>query len=1492
MDKSARWKGILRRMCLGIFLFGLWGTAGAGHAPIIFYNVPNFYSSGWDEIRYQTPYDAFAIPWNAHTHVYPAGCRDWNLVSVQMVHADGYEDGDIYEAIADTRLYDCSPGDAGVSYASGARRWAMCPGYTWGPYNADAWPDSQCPVVTPDPDKSRGKPQCPVCAVGDPVNPATGNKFELVDVIAGQGTFPIKLTVAYNSGRSAPILSPNQLSLGARRVHNFQMRVVVETNPSVTSAYVLRPDGKMYGFDQSGTAWVGDPDVAETLESTRDAQGNITSWTYTREDKTRETYDATGTLTAVIRQDGMVQTLAYDANGQLKSITDPQGRSILFAWDDQNRISGIQGPAGENYVLGYDAYNNLSVLTYPDGAIHRYLHWENDGATNFAGPNDLTGQIDESGNRVDTTTYSSYGLVTNTVGAVGTNPTTITTNSNTTQNASIYSVTDGTGVTTSTAVSYMFGVSKPVTVTRTCQGCTTQTTTYTYDANGRIASQTDGNNNVTATTYDAQGLLLSKVDAQGTSNQRTTETTWDSPLRVPLVRTVKDASGTVKSKQGWAYNTAGQAIAQCLIDPVAAPSYTCASTGTAPTGVRRTTTTYCTVTNGSTCPLVGLPLIVDGPRTDVTDTVSYAWYPTTDESGCGTVGGICHHLGDLKSTTDGAGLVTTYVSYDKAGRVTRVKDPNGVLTDFSYTPRGWLASKTVRASTSGGASSSDAVTTVAYDPTGTVHSVTDPDGVVTTYTYDAAHRLTDITDALGNHIHYTLDVAGNRTASQVLTSTGTVVRSLGRSFNALGQLTAITDGLNNTVFSAGFADSYDANGNLVHSQDGLGHQTKQAFDGLNRVVSTLLNYQGTDTETANSQTANTFDALDRVNGFNDPDGLNTTYDIDALGNLAGLHSPDTGTTAHTFDVAGNALTSVDATNNSRARTYDADNRLLTETFADTSLNVTYKYDEADSVTGCTSSFGKGHLTRVIEGNGGVTWCYDYRGNVVKKQQTVGTNTRTTVYAWTAGDRLASVTTPNGTLIAYTRSALGQISSIQATPSGGAATTVVSNVVHMPFGSVASYTLGDGQAVTLTYDANGAWTDVASTAFSLHVKRDVVGNIVAIGNAAGVAVPTETYSYDPLYRLTGVNAADGTSIEAYTYNKTGDRLSKVAPGLLTGNYTYATGTHHLTGVGTTTRAVDARGNTTADVLASGTYGYGYNGRNRLTVIQNGGVTVGSYVLNALGQRVQKTAGGTTTRFDYDEDSYLLSESAGPTARDYIWMDDVPVGIVDHTGSTMAVNFIHADGLGSPRAVTSSTGTVLWQWAYAGNPFGEKAPVSASGYTLNLRFPGQYFDAESGLNYNVNRDYEAATGRYIQSDPIGLEGGASTYGYVLDSPLIASDPLGLQTHNEGKTVDCGGGCTIRIDFNFYEKTGTKVRHLHWNCKGKKGACGENGAESHGSTWDDAPRAVKECALKNGFNGAPAADPDPEPTQRYDAPKPSPWLYPLILVGAGLAAWLVST
>ena len=128
-------------------------------------------------------------------------------------------------------------------------------------------------------------------------------------------------------------------------------------------------------------------------------------------------------------------------------------------------------------------------------------------------------------------------------------------------------------------------------------------------------------------------------------------------------------------------------------------------------------------------------------------------------------------------------------------------------------------------------------------------------------------------------------------------------------------------------------------------------------------------------------------------------------------------------------------------------------------------------------------------------------------------------------------------------------------------------------------------------------------------------------------------------------------------------------------------------------------------------------------------------------------------------------------------DRVWMVDLPVAAVDGTGSTTKVGYIHADGLGTPRAVADANGVTIWAWTFQGNPFGEVLPTSPAGYMLNLRFPGQYYDGESSAVYNIHRLLDSSTGRYLQSDPLGISAGTSTYAYVGGDPLRRIDPLGL-------------------------------------------------------------------------------------------------------------------
>jgi len=111
----------------------------------------------------------------------------------------------------------------------------------------------------------------------------------------------------------------------------------------------------------------------------------------------------------------------------------------------------------------------------------------------------------------------------------------------------------------------------------------------------------------------------------------------------------------------------------------------------------------------------------------------------------------------------------------------------------------------------------------------------------------------------------------------------------------------------------------------------------------------------------------------------------------------------------------------------------------------------------------------------------------------------------------------------------------------------------------------------------------------------------------------------------------------------------------------------------------------------------------------------------------------------------------------------------------------VYYVQVDHLNTPRLVSNAGGTAVWEWEQA-EPFGDSAPndnpSGLGAFTFNLRFPGQYFDVETGLSYNYFRDYDPAIGRYEQSDLIGLEVGLNTYAHVNGNPISFVDLFGLQ------------------------------------------------------------------------------------------------------------------
>ncbi len=127
-----------------------------------------------------------------------------------------------------------------------------------------------------------------------------------------------------------------------------------------------------------------------------------------------------------------------------------------------------------------------------------------------------------------------------------------------------------------------------------------------------------------------------------------------------------------------------------------------------------------------------------------------------------------------------------------------------------------------------------------------------------------------------------------------------------------------------------------------------------------------------------------------------------------------------------------------------------------------------------------------------------------------------------------------------------------------------------------------------------------------------------------------------------------------------------------------------------------------------------------------------------------------------------------------ANGYVIADGMRLVPTSASSTPGGLFYVHNDHLGTPQVITDSNQAVVWKADY--DPFG-KATVTTETITNNVRFPGQYFDGETGLHYNYFRYYDPGTGRYVTSDPIGLAGGLNSYGYVGGNPVIFVDPFGL-------------------------------------------------------------------------------------------------------------------
>ena len=521
--------------------------------------------------------------------------------------------------------------------------------------------------------------------------------------------------------------------------------------------------------------------------------------------------------------------------GLLLSITDNFGKSLNFSYNNLGQLTKVTAPSNTStsthlFNYTYDSNGNLKTVYYPDDTPDdltnnpkQTYHYGGDvgEAGNVSATPDigvtythaLTGITDENNVRYATYQYDASGKAVSTehAGAVEKYGLTYLPDDTTTTGIidPVTHITDPLNSVRSTHFTRILDVLRP---TGTDQpggsGCSASSSATTYDANGNVASRTDFNGHKACYAYDlARNLETTRVEglasvadctavlADGAAlpaNARKTSTQWHPDWRLPVSVAEPNRRAT------FVYN--GQ------VDPATGLTANCGSVGLVdgkPIAVLCQRSEQATgdgagrngfaATLGGTARVwrytynaTGQVLTEDGPRTDATDTVNYGYYTDTTAS---------HTLGDLSTVSrtvtvapNAKALVTTYDSYTPSGQPTQITAANGVVTQLSYYPRGWL--KALATKDRNGANGE--ATQYTYTPTGLLATVTLPDTSTLTYSYDDAHRLTDITDKLGNKVHYVLDAAGNRKEEEYRDPAGTLKRNISRVYDASGRLQTVT----------------------------------------------------------------------------------------------------------------------------------------------------------------------------------------------------------------------------------------------------------------------------------------------------------------------------------------------------------------------------------------------------------------------------------------------------------------------------------------------------------------------------------------------------------------------------------------------------------------------------------------------------------------------------------------------------------------------------
>ena len=747
--------------------------------------------------------------------------------------------------------------------------------------------------------------------------------------------------------------------------------------------------------------------------------------------------------------------------------------------------------------------------------------------------------------------------------------------------------------------------------------------------------------------------------------------------------------------------------------------------------------------------------------------------------------------GNLTTFTDAERHVTTYSEYDQIGNPWLITDARIKPWRKTYNDAGWLLSVSdplihtvnydydkvgnrTKITTARGK-----ITQLVYDDNYSLKAIIDPYNNSYSYTYDTDYRLKQEQDEELRAVNFEYDSAGRPV--KTINGNGDIVSISYKDdgspdAGAFAQPHTVTyptyqriyqyDNRNRRIRNTALVGtegnvhgmSYDAVSNIIAYTDANGKATYYDFDGHNRQIK--LTNALKDTKNA------VYDDQGNIRQVEDAAKRLHRFEYDRLGQLVKEFRPLGQTTTYSYDENGNPLTKIDPLGQKTEFVYDDAGRLhFRKLYVASDLltpvqTVTFGYDNDDNLT----SWGDG----VFSG----TASYDDLSRKTGETVNYGTFSLSYSYTYYKNSYVQSFTGPDNIAYNYTYDNNNQLLSV-GIPGQGAVTVnayqwAAATRITLPGGASreAQFT-GLLEPLSITVKDPGL-----NVLAQLDFQYGKMRNLSSKGTKDG----DFSYGYDDLYRLKN---ADHTlkDNEGFDYDPVGNRIATQVNGVAEGvQWTYNDNDEIQT-QGGFSYAHNANGNLRQRQSTDGTQNFFYDVLNRLIKVTDlAGAIIAEYGYDPFDRRLWKEVAGVRSYYFYSLEGLVGEfDSNGVQQVSYLYYP----GRIWGTDPLFQKNadgyfYYHNDHLGTPHKMTAANGAVVWSADY--DAYGDASIALSSTLTSNLRFPGQYYDAETGLHYNYRRYYDPATGRYLSLDPIGTTGQNNLYTYAKANPINYIDPTG--------------------------------------------------------------------------------------------------------------------